>query len=54
MNEEEFEALKSLMEAIAYEATGQATHQPRCERLVRDAEQWARQAFDLPPIQDYE
>ncbi len=54
MTEEQFDALKDLMEAIAYVATGSAIHQPRTKGIVEQSEQWARQVFDLPPIQEYQ
>lgn len=51
MTEEQLEALKDLMESIAYVATGAATNQSRAGDPVRDAMNQARIAFDLPIVE---
>jgi hypothetical protein len=48
MNEEQLEALKRLMDAIAYVATGDAINQQRPRGIVENAENEVRAAFDLP------
>jgi hypothetical protein len=47
MTEEQLQALKSLMEAIAYVETGRTTHQPRTKGIVEEAMDEARMAFEI-------
>lgn len=51
LSEDELAALKTLMRAIASDAAGRATHQPRCRDNIKDAEFEVRIAFgmDLHP-----
>lgn len=48
MDEEQFEAIVDLIEAISYKNAGDAVHQPRPQDNVRHSIDMARLAFGLP------
>jgi hypothetical protein len=48
MTEEQFDALVALIAAIAHEAAGAVVHQRPPASNRREAEDWARETFDLP------